>query len=100
MSADDGLPLTCMARGGVIDMFIGTKTLRCAAEHHPDFWDESNGPDVPNIKITSLPKFAAEVVNQLNKENPDDGSTMLQRMLDQAIRQAVENGCEGVDHDA
>ncbi len=98
MSADEGLPLTCMARGGVIDMFIGTKPLRFAAEQHPAFWDGVSGKDGPNVVITSLPKFAAAVVEQLNKEDPDNGSTMLSRMLDQAIKLAVESGCEGVEH--
>lgn len=87
MSADDSLPLTCQVLGGTIDMFIGTKTLRFAAERHPS---------VPGISITSLPEFAKAIVYQLNRED-EIGTTPLQRLLDAAIVRAIESGCEGVE---
>jgi len=96
MSARDELPLTCMARGGVIDMFVGINTLCFAAENYGKFWYGVSDVSVPNIKITSLPLFAKAVVEAINKE-AEDGSNMLSRMLDKAIDQAVENGCEGVE---
>jgi hypothetical protein len=95
VSARDEMPLRCEARGGAIDMFVGNKTLRFAAENHDELWDGTSGADVPNVKITSMPSFAQAVVNQINKE-AEDGSTLLTRMLDKAILQAVESGCEGI----
>ena len=42
--------------------------------------------------------FAREVVRELNKED-EDGSTLVTKLIDEAVRNAVEDGCEGVDHD-
>lgn len=95
----DEMPLRCKAVAGEIDMRIGVETLRFAAENHEEFWDGESGTDVPAIKITNSVIFAQEVVLAINEE-AEDGSTLLSRMLDEAIKQAVENGCEGVDHDS
>ena len=70
--------------------------LQFAAEKHPEFWDGESGDDVPNIVVTDKEKFGEAVCEEINRED-EDGSTLLTRMLDEAIRQAVENGCEGVD---
>ena len=43
--------------------------------------------------------FPSHDPEALNAED-EDGSTLLTRMLDEAIMQAVEDGCDGVDHDA
>jgi len=90
------IPLKCVAIAGEIDMSIGFEVLRFAAENHPDFWDGKSGMDVPNINITDTVIFAKEVALAINEE-AEDGSTLLTRMLDEAIKQAVENGCEGVE---
>lgn len=92
------LPLRCVAVAGEIDMRVGIETLRHAAESHVEFWDGKSGMDVPNIKITNSVTFAQEVARAINEEG-EDGSTILSRMLDEAIKLAVENGCEGVDHE-
>lgn len=91
-------PLRCEIVGDVIRIEIGSEALRFAAEQHPDFWDGESGTDVPNIKVTDSAVFAREVVRAINDEG-EDGSTRLTRMLDDAIRHAVEQGCEGVDHE-
>lgn len=96
---DDEIPLRCKAVGGDIEMGIGMKVLAFAAENHPDFWDGESDMDVPNIKITDVQEFALEVARAINDE-AEDGSTLLTRMLDAAIAKAVEDGCDGVDHDA
>jgi hypothetical protein len=70
--------------------------LQFAAEKHPEFWDGESGDDAPNIVVTDKEKFGEAVCEEINRED-EDGSTLLTRMLDEAIRQAVENGCEGVD---
>lgn len=90
------MPLRCKATGGDVDIAIEMATLCFAAENHPDFWDGVSPASVPNIKITDVQQFALEVAREINKES-EDGSTLLTRMLDRAISNAVENGCEGVD---
>lgn len=93
---DDEMPLRCRAAGGRIEMGVGMDVLAFAAENHPDFWDGET--DGPNIKITDMQEFARAVAEAVNKE-AEDGSTLLTRMLDEAIVRAVEDGCDGVDHD-
>lgn len=93
------MPLRCERDVDLIDMKVGFDTLRFAAENHPDLWDGYSGSDVPNVKITDIKDFAAAVVREINREE-EDGSTLLTRMLDQAILNAVDQGCDGVDHDA
>ena len=95
MSEGNWAPLRCKATGGDIEMTIGMATLCFAAENHPDFWDGVSPASVPNIKITDVQEFALEVAREINRES-EDGSTLLTRMLDKAIANAVENGCEGV----
>lgn len=93
------LPLRCEYHDGVIDMRVGVDVLRFAAENHPYFWMDDQQDGVPNITITDINAFAREVVNEINREE-ENGDTPLILMLDKAIRMAVENGCEGVDHEA
>lgn len=77
-------------------MEISKDQLLFAAENHPDFWDGKSGMDVPNLKITDFHVFVLDFIKEINRE-AEDGSTMLTRMLDTAIRKAVESGCEGVE---
>lgn len=83
---------------GRIDIVVRPRILRFATEQHPAFWDGESGASVPNIKIIDFRRFSKEVVAALNRED-EDGSTPLTRMLDAAIQHAIEQGCEGVDHD-
>jgi len=92
------MPLRCDVVDGAIDISIGVGVLCFAADNHPDFWDGESGPEVPNIKITNAQDFAREVMFAINAES-EDGSTLLTRMLDEAIAKAVESGCDGVDYD-
>lgn len=92
----ESVVLRCRAIGGCIDMAIGNSCLRFAAEQHPYFWDGQRPPSVPNIIITDEAMFAKEICHAINAEG-EDGSTLLTRMLDEAIRKAVEGGCEGVE---
>jgi hypothetical protein len=91
-------PLACLVANCFLDMSVGLDTLKFAAENHPDFWDGESGPDIPNIKITNLVVFAEEVARAIN--TPDEvGGTLLSRMMDDAVRNAIEDGCDGIDHD-
>jgi len=93
---NDEMTLQCEYRNGLIVIGIGQKVLQFSAEFHPVLRDADN-PDEPAVKITDAAVFAKEVVAQLNRES-EAGSTLVTRMLDEAILAAVENGCEGVDH--
>ncbi|MEP3856756.1 MAG: hypothetical protein ABJM39_06895 [Porticoccus sp.] len=99
MTKDDEFPLRIDSNMGTLSLFISGGVLRFAAETHQGLWDGESGPDVPVVKITDQREFAFAVAEAINAED-EDGSTLLTRMLDEAIMQAVEDGCDGVDHDA
>lgn len=96
---NENMPLRCEDKEGALDMGIGKAVLRFAAENHPYFYEPDARPLTPNLKITDETVFAREVALEINRER-EDGSTMLTDMLDEAVKRAVENGCEGVDHSA
>ena len=85
-------------RKGQIVITLTKRGLKMATENHPEFWDGETGTDQPNIKIDDIDVFMKEVVLSINDER-EDGSTLLTDMLDAAIKGAIENGCEGIDHD-
>jgi len=92
-------PLICTIEDGCLVVKIGISTLAFAAANCEEFWDGESGTDVPTVKVTDEALFAKEVRRMLLDE-AEDGSTLLTGMIDQAIINAVEDGCEGVDHDA
>lgn len=98
----DEMPLRCNIfsnqYGQRIEILIGKKILSFAAENHPAFYDGQDD-DQPVLKITNHDLFMNEVWRELNREE-EDGSTLVTRMLDDAIEKAIESGCAGVDHDA
>lgn len=47
-------------------------------------------------KVTDAPVFAEEVVRYLNDEN-EIGTTLVHRMFDQAMADAIDQGAEGVE---
>ena len=50
-------------------------------------------------KLTNVPLFARDFVRELNSED-EEGTTMVQRMFDAAINEALEQGAEGIEeHD-
>lgn len=91
------VPLTCEAKAGSLTMRVGPESLKFAAENHPDF-DTEYDPDTTGVTVSDIDVFSREVAREINAED-EDGSTLLTRMMDTAIRQAVENGCEGIDYD-
>lgn len=89
----------CRIVKGQVIIVIGKRNLKFAAEHHPEFWNgASASADGPFLKIDDLSKFQRELVNAINAER-EDGSSLLTDMLDAGIKAAVEDGCEGIDHD-
>ena len=95
---DDLLPLQCKIGSNSIKIEIPERILKFATENHPAFWDGKSGIDVPNIKISDMKIFIKEVVSEINKEILEDGSTLLTHMLDKAIYNAIESGCDGIDY--
>lgn len=47
-------------------------------------------------KVTDPDVFAKEVVRELLQEE-EDGTTLVHKMFDAAINEAIENGAEGID---
>ena len=84
----------CSIVKGRLHIIIPENVLKFAAENHPQFWNGET--DASILKVTDSSVFMKEVERWLTKE-AEDGSTMLTGMLDKAILEAVDYGCEGVD---
>lgn len=89
--------LRCRVVKDTLTIEIGIDALKKAAQQHEGFWQpftDKNGLVVSNSK-----QFAAAVKDKLLDE-AEDGSTPLHILLDKAITEAVEYGCDGLDYDA
>lgn len=93
------MPLRCRAENGTIEMGVSANVLCFAAGSLEALWDGESPLSEPIVKITDRIAFAEAVAEAINHEE-EDGGTLLTRMLDEAIMAAVEDGCDGVDHDA
>jgi hypothetical protein len=92
------LPLGAQIEGDELVIRVGLAVVAFAAGHHPDFWDgEAETADGPFVNVTDQRVFAEEVVLALESER-EDGSSILSDALDAAVKHAIEDGCEGVDH--
>ena len=91
------MPLTVkISKSGTITIRITKADLKRAAVHLPDFeeFDEDTG-DILIPKVVDAAAFADAIYHQLNDEE-EDGTTIVHRMFDDAIKEAVEQGAEGV----
>ena len=71
--------------------------LKDATERRPvleHFCDEHNDFEPPTV--THLPTWRKEVLRALNAER-EDGTTLVHLMFDQAFKNAVEAGAEGIE---
>lgn len=91
------IPLRCRLVERVLTIEIGIDILKGAAEHHDAFWQPET--DKYSLVVKDPERFAKDVLTELLAEG-EDGSTMVTKMLDAAIKEAVEQGAEGLDHDA
>lgn len=48
------------------------------------------------FKVTDPKQFAEDIARELNSES-EDGTTEIHIMFDRAIREAIDNGAEGVE---
>jgi len=85
-----------ISKSGGITIRVGKAALKKAALCLPDFerFDEVTG-DFLIPKIVDADAFARAVCRQLNDEE-EDGTTVVHRMFDEAIKEAVEQGAEGI----
>jgi hypothetical protein len=93
-------PLRVDVEGGRLIISIGVETLAFSVEHAPGppltVYDAETR-DFVHTQVNDPDAFASEVRGALLAEE-EDGSTLLDRMLDEAAADAVGDGCEGVDH--
>jgi hypothetical protein len=91
-------PLTVEVKEGRLVISLGVDTLAFAFEHsnwNNPFIDDLN--DFRQQYFVPVPAaFAADVRRELRNE-AEDGSTILEHLLDKACIAAVENGSTGVD---
>lgn len=70
---------------------VGISALPTALEANP------RDDTYSKCKVTDLPAFAGEVVRKLNSES-EDGTTAIHLMLDQAMADAIDDGCDGIEY--
>lgn len=92
MNRHDGLK--CFVEDGVMTIQVGVEMIAYAAKLHPDLAEPGQGEWI-EPEITDADTFAEEVRRQLIYEE-EDGSSTIQRALEDAILEAVENGAEGI----
>jgi hypothetical protein len=87
----------CTIEDGVLTIQIGVEALAHATKLNPEMteYDETT-EDWVEPDITDVDVFAQEVLRAL-KDETDDGTTVVHRMLDDAVNDAIENGAEGID---
>lgn len=90
--ANKDLPITIALIGGVLTVSLGVSTLCKAIKGGTVFEDFLGGEDA---EITDEYAFARAITGQLAEEG-EDGSTKVHRMLDEAARGAIGDGCDGV----
>ena len=76
---------------GSISIRVNEKALRQLVE---GCW--ATGNMEVRQRIIDAPTFMAEVLRQLNDES-EDGSTLVHKMFDAAINEALEQGAEGIE---
>ena len=91
------MPLTVkISKSGAITIRLAKSDIKRAAVWLPDFehYDEKSG-DILVPKVIDPAAFAKAVYYQLYHEE-EDGTTIVHRMFDDAIKEAVEQGAEGI----
>ncbi|WP_010323023.1 hypothetical protein [Marinobacterium stanieri] len=84
-------PLSTEIVDGQLIISIGTDTLLNGLEI-------GRPHGLGDITITDRELFLKEFVLELNAES-EDGSTLIHRVLDKAVSNALENGAQGVEYD-
>lgn len=61
-----------------------------------DIWLDVTNSD-SCFKITDVDAFAADVVQAMNAEESEDGTTIIDQLLDGAVSRAIEDGSPNVE---
>lgn len=91
-------PLLVDVKNGRLVISIGVETLAFSAENSNFFnpFIDTQNAFVRLWKITNAHDFAHDVKHALCEE-AEDGSTLLTRLLDKGIKQAVDDGSTAVE---
>lgn len=84
----------------VLTISIGIEMLAFAIEAAPDlerFVEDAEEMKYIAPKITNKTEFAKAIVAAL-KDEEEDGSTTVHRLLDKAAEHAIEWGAEGIEY--
>lgn len=77
-------------KAGRLEISIGIETLMHAVKAGPV------GEAIPHLRVTDAQAYAREIVRAL-KDESEDGTTVVHRMLDAAAMEAIDQGAEGVE---
>ena len=91
----DKTPLVVEIADDMLVIKLGIETLRMCCDHNPAFYDGESGRQM--YTVTDPKAFASEVCRMLESEE-EDGSTLVTKMLDAAMEDAIDDGCEGVEN--
>lgn len=81
-------PLAVKVTNGQLVISIGIETLAHALLNDPDF-------DPEGVEVLDAAQFAQDTVSALDTED-EGGRTSVQRLLDEAMNQAIESGSDAV----
>jgi hypothetical protein len=79
---------------GKLIVSIGIDRLAFCLNEHPGLYDGENDRNL--FKVTDSAIFAKEIKRILQNED-ETGATIVTKMLDKAIFEAIEDGCDGVE---
>lgn len=83
---------------GVLVISIGVETFGSVVQFNDDLtevYDEKTG-EFRSARVTDADLFAEAILYELNAES-EDGTTIVHKMFDQAVENAIENGAEGIE---
>ena len=76
----------------VITISIGIDTLAESVKDHFSYYSRQFNPEGFIKKVVDKKAFGQDIVDTLNEELGDDGTTMVHQLFDKAILRAAENG--------
>ncbi len=90
MDEHPGKPTRAILEGDEIVIRIPFKDIPVLLRAAEDF------AEIPHMEITDIEEYAQDVVRALNEEEPNDGTSLIDSMIDTALREAIEQGSTAV----
>lgn len=81
----------------VVTISMGIETLAYMVENHSEYYSRQFNPEGFIKKVVDKKAFGQDIVDTLNEELSDDGTTMVHQLFDKAILRAAENGAQGLE---